>query len=401
MPSFELEESEYHGPIPEDSVFGAEVVSVRIVEKPYYEDDGVTKVRKVEFKFVIRESGVDWDGDDIWGETPVKFNSHPDCVVGDTLVRSIGGLMGVSRAFYSGPVVEYTTSNGDCVAVTMNHPVLTGAGWTPAHLLSKGDDVLCQVRDDWVVLGADAYDVPTRIEDVFKATMSVGSHSRVVAAADNFHGDGRFHQGDVDVVGTDIELGLYLDAELAELLDEKEFGRARLQGHSPRLRRSDLFVQGDGHASACHVGRADHGSGTAALAELNMPYQTIADRAIADAETASEFQERFALTVEAGKIISVRQVDAWSGHVFNLQTTSGMYVANGTVVHNCKLKNWAQAIENVEFPLNYRLDTDTLVGKLCRIVVGHRTYEKDGQTKDHNFVRDVMPARQPVGASQF
>lgn len=79
MPSFDLEESEYHGPIPDDTVFGAEVTGCRIVEKPYYEDDGVTKVRKVEFKFILRQPGSDWDGDSYWGETPVKFNTHPDC----------------------------------------------------------------------------------------------------------------------------------------------------------------------------------------------------------------------------------------------------------------------------------------------------------------------------------
>lgn len=78
MPSFELEESEYSGPIPEDTVLAAELVSCKIVEKPYVDDDG-QKVKKVEFKFVIQEEASPWEGEHIWGETPTRFNTHPDC----------------------------------------------------------------------------------------------------------------------------------------------------------------------------------------------------------------------------------------------------------------------------------------------------------------------------------
>ena len=78
MPSFELEESEYAGPIPEDTVLAAELVACKIVEKNYLDDDG-NKVRKVEFKFVIQEEGSPWEGENIWGETPTRFNTHPDC----------------------------------------------------------------------------------------------------------------------------------------------------------------------------------------------------------------------------------------------------------------------------------------------------------------------------------
>lgn len=79
MPTFELEESEYKGPVPEDTVLQAEVIGCRIVEEPFYEDDGVTKVRKVEFKFIVRHPGSQWDGETYWGKTPVRFNTHVDC----------------------------------------------------------------------------------------------------------------------------------------------------------------------------------------------------------------------------------------------------------------------------------------------------------------------------------
>lgn len=95
MPSFELEESEYHGPIPEDSIILAELLGCKIAEKPYYEDDGVTKVRKVEFKFKVIDDRPDfekWNGTFIWGETPVRFNTHPECKLKNWAQALDGGI---------------------------------------------------------------------------------------------------------------------------------------------------------------------------------------------------------------------------------------------------------------------------------------------------------------------
>lgn len=72
---------------------------------------------------------------------------------------------------------------------------------------------------------------------------------------------------------------------------------------------------------------------------------------------------------------------------------TNLYGETGTRFTNhpdCKLKNWSQEILAAEFPAGYKLDTDVLVGQQCRVVIGHRTYDKDGETKDHNFVKDVM-----------
>lgn len=91
MPSFDLEESDFHGVIPADTIFEAEFVGCRFVEKNYYEDDGQTKVRKTEFTFVIRQQGVAWEGDTIKGETGTRFNTHPDCKLKNWLQALAGG----------------------------------------------------------------------------------------------------------------------------------------------------------------------------------------------------------------------------------------------------------------------------------------------------------------------
>lgn len=65
---------------------------------------------------------------------------------------------------------------------------------------------------------------------------------------------------------------------------------------------------------------------------------------------------------------------------------------------DCRLFSWAEAILGMHLPPKYRLNTDDLVDRDCRVMVGKREYEKDGETKYHNFVRDVIPTRQAMAS---
>lgn len=76
--TFELEESDFAGYIEDDEIYAATVAKVKVVEKPYDDDDG-NKVKKVEFKVVLRDDSGVQDGTNLWGETSTKFNTHPDC----------------------------------------------------------------------------------------------------------------------------------------------------------------------------------------------------------------------------------------------------------------------------------------------------------------------------------
>lgn len=69
--------------------------------------------------------------------------------------------------------------------------------------------------------------------------------------------------------------------------------------------------------------------------------------------------------------------------------TSEAFVAHP----ECKFYSWAQAVMGVEFPPGFNINTDDLIDMQCRIVVGAREYEKDGETRVYNFVKDVMPSR--------
>ena len=64
----------------------------------------------------------------------------------------------------------------------------------------------------------------------------------------------------------------------------------------------------------------------------------------------------------------------------------------------CRLKNWAEAVLGRTLERGYQLETDDLLDKECRVVIGRRDYEKDGETKVYNFVKDVMPSAENMKA---
>ena len=90
MPVFELEESNYTGPIPEDEVLKASIVGIKVVTKPFKDDDG-EDVKRVEFAFVVNDPGSQWDGQKLWGDTPTRFNDHPDCRLRAWAQEALGG----------------------------------------------------------------------------------------------------------------------------------------------------------------------------------------------------------------------------------------------------------------------------------------------------------------------
>lgn len=72
--------------------------------------------------------------------------------------------------------------------------------------------------------------------------------------------------------------------------------------------------------------------------------------------------------------------------------TSTKFVKNP----GCRLFTWAEALLGQQLPARYRLDTDILLDRQCRVVVGKKEWEKDGQARQRNYVRDVMPTREAM-----
>ena len=139
--------------------------------------------------------------------------SHIGCVLPGQIV-AVPGLSAATKSLYKGPVIELCTIGGRRISVTPNHPVLTPTGYIAAGLLHEGDNIIAHRRPERVVscVNPNYKHVPTVVEQVFSSLKMSGSMTttRVPSAPKQFHGDGRFLQGDIDIV--------YAGRELAEAL---------------------------------------------------------------------------------------------------------------------------------------------------------------------------------------
>lgn len=91
---------------------------------------------------------------------------------------------------------------------------------------------------------------------------------------------------------------------------------------------STQFVNGEGDSTfGTRSGMAANGQSFAAQDEVG--------RLVSDSNLIGQISDRTPITVFADQIVNIER-GAWSGHVHNLQTESGWYVAEGIITHNCR-----------------------------------------------------------------
>lgn len=59
-----------------------------------------------------------------------------------------------------------------------------------------------------------------------------------------------------------------------------------------------------------------------------------------------------------------------------------------------RLRNWAEAILGTRLPVHYKFNTDDLVDRDCRIIVGKKVTNSAQGEKTRNWVREVHPTKE-------
>ncbi len=280
---------------------------------------------------------------------------HVDCILPGNIVAAPEKILSATKALYVGRCIEVGLANGSNITVTENHPILGRHGWIAAKDVRQGDDVFCATDLNGIMatLNPDDYYAPAAIEQIFDAVMKRRKviSARVPTSAEDFHGDGRFIQGDVEIV---YEHGLLLS-------DNQTVGAKHIGQDCFRSRTSDLpsffsfgnpyafldcnltapaSVMSMGSQRAALFGRGPchtdvHGFGNIAGNNARLKNAPAQDTAT-DASFPREFLLRFAGKVATQQVVNVRDFD-YSGHVYNLQVDQyGLYTCNGTVVKNCR-----------------------------------------------------------------
>lgn len=324
--------------------------------------------------------------------------AHPGCLTGDSRVLAIG-VSAASQRWYDGDVIVIRTASGENLTCTPNHPILTQAGWVAAGELNEGDHVVsCRLGDRDSLGRLDNQDVPARIEDVAKALRRSEqvTATPVPVTAEDFHGDGE--GSEVAVVFADRELwrrrnsasgehGSKLDLTLVDVgltdhpcsgvlhsllkssgsasrgdMSGRELAVALLDGHSRPLEPLSIRLAAPNNCVVSQHARDDGslkseslGDGVLALtsevssndrrivsgdAPLSCSFDTAASKQalhLNGGKSDLSTKDRGTLTslIALSQIVDVKR-QRFSGHVYNLQTEDGYYVAEGIVTHNCR-----------------------------------------------------------------
>jgi hypothetical protein len=279
---------------------------------------------------------------------------HPNCFPGSTICETPGRfIVGLEFGGYSGPAIELILANGARLTVTPNHLLLTRQGFARAQSLCEGDEVLYCLGFERVVGGNpdDNYG-PAPIEDIVSALAETSGMAirSVPISAEYLHGDGRFGNGDIHVIAPDSLLSGNREAEGAELLGQSNLGAtdAELQTLTGSGSLTDRFIGLARVADSIMGGRRE----AAAFSRRRLSHpsehslrsvpggdtgfeEPTADDITRNLISFGECLDGLAGIVEAQEIVGVRRFD-FTGHVYDLQSDTTLYTAEGIMASNCR-----------------------------------------------------------------
>lgn len=275
-------------------------------------------------------------------------NDTINCFVFDTEIET-GSIKDATKSPYTGDVVTIKTESGVTLCATPNHPILTNRGWIPIGKLDKGDKVInAKLRHKFIPINANIKDMPTKIGEIYNSLSDsfdvVGMPSSVV----NFHGDRP--TGNIDIVNVD---GLLQD----RIFTDTSQGTKNLNLHDSDLGKSS-FLSDSGLDESIGGVTASHGDIssrdlkesfisvhaspldffglTSASLGKTISFKMSND---SDSSPSSKLTDlvytHFFTEVKEDKIVDVLFTN-FSGHVYNLHTNEGWYIANNIITHNCR-----------------------------------------------------------------
>ncbi|KKK77820.1 hypothetical protein LCGC14_2849750, partial [marine sediment metagenome] len=279
------------------------------------------------------------------------------CFPGDVLVTA-QNIQRAYRRSYSGPVVELRTKRGNLTG-TPNHPILTRRGWFSLGKLHIGDYLVRSSGADGVSDGdPNIHYPPTTFHELFGALSQSGVRQRVAGTNMDFHGDGM--DSNVEIISLN---GLLPNRQQSSRLEEVgkyifELANDCMAGlisngssaYSPPYFANAALSSPSGSMNygqesvtflPAHPSPAQLGSLGLIPSFDTAPIQGTCQSGGAATEPSHEVLDGLSSSVTFDEVLELRVRES-SGHVFNLQTSSGQYSANGYVVSNCKppTLNW-------------------------------------------------------------
>ena len=281
------------------------------------------------------------------------------CVPSGTRIRLNSDVIRCFRRKFTGDMTVISTEMGITLRATGNHPILTQSGWKAANLVEVGDYVVKVPDKSIKIPESDKYNTGILVEQIFDLFSLCGDIVSVPGGTSQFHGDG-IPDEKVDIVTVNWELTdkrnpdtgefirklIFSDTNMMprELLgsSESEFNvllyRLGLSSLSDISGSSDLFsLFGSGILKSDDVGLTSVSGDKPSL--LDKPFdKSSGSRIIKVFPSTSDSTHSGGITFDDLIFERVTAIDRVISdcHVYNLQTTTSWYIANGLSIHNCR-----------------------------------------------------------------
>ena len=286
-----------------------------------------------------------------WDRAALRIDNTIRCFPGDTIIEASAIQRGYRR-WYEGSMVTVVTREG-ILSGTPNHPVLTPRGWVALGDLHTSDHLIRgTIRQRMPWRDPDVQYRPPTFSQVFETLADTGIGRRVVGRSVDFHGDGL--DGDVEVVTTDGILRVATDGSILQEEQEIDFtdpdlppavlvGSGACSLYPPNFStgvnlptRRCVGGRYEGRSSLRVKVRPSHSLRVAASPDRHPSrLDGEAESRLSDVMRRRESFYALPTPITLAEISEIRR-DHFAGHVYNLQTGSEQYVANGFIVHNCQ-----------------------------------------------------------------
>lgn len=313
--------------------------------------------------------------------------AQTECLPGDAFVNSANATAAYRR-WYCGPMVHVITDHGCKFTGTPNHPVLTLRGWVALGDLEESDYLIGDGRNVEGLGPSGNQDVdapPATIGEIFDSLAAVVVPSRERTGKPDFHGDGANSYVDTLRPGRLLTIGDFAPVddrsaqhilvssrarEVADAANGNMFARGLSVNQCHTLGERSHFPACplDRAADACFIdpeffaqdvgssallvtspdlmnvefwGPASVTSRQQILARLRLRPDfdagltaCIHNRVLATTELRGKSPRTRPGHIKLHRLTSLVRIERWSGHVYNLTTVEGYFVANGLYTGN-------------------------------------------------------------------
>ena len=278
---------------------------------------------------------------------------HAMCVLPGTRCESPSDIISGLRTLYRGQAIQLTFSDGSELSVTPNHMLLTPNGFASAQLLREGDDVFyCADFKRPAFSGPNNNNGPSSIEDIVGSlTKTSGMRiTSVPVSPEYLHGDARFADGNIDVIHSNgllrdtgnVQQAQRVGEEFftstdSDFVDFSGFGGLDFVFKSLAF-ASDCGMSGERQSHPFFFRRAAHSGkhGVTPISGLDSYLKKMPpnDRSGNIEPLGKRF---FGLPefIKTKKVVRIK-VDFFHGYVYDLHTTSTLYISEGIISSNCR-----------------------------------------------------------------